>query len=1134
VAAIPFETIDRQLLQTMFDLEEKLVATGSVDKVISPLSILKEAFGLTARADMEVWLQSDDRIANFRRRLEQFTILHDTVLSFRTKTVGMVLNISSRVADTDTEKIFALKHLIERHPGFRGPVVVTGALELMRVLHGYTAFSQKVFTPACLVVITLVLLVLYRSAFGVIVPLAAVLAPLIWTKGIFNLVEQSTNFITTMIPPLILGVGMTSCIHLVTAYFHRSRDADEFSMDLLVETLRDQARPIVMCQVTTLFGFATLAANGIGAVRQYGLYCGMGVLFVLVTVFLLIPSLVILRRVTKQRVTSLQQAPVLFAALARFVLRRRWFIIAAAALMSVIGVAGLSRISIETSLLRYLPRHHRAIGEVEEVERRLCGVVPVHLCLQRDGVDLDHSLLDPVVCRAVAKLQNQLVAIPDVDAAMSYVSLVQDYDRVFSDEPDHIPPSAEEVEEYLDFYRPAQPTEIVTEPIVDASGAVTDVRVIEVEPTDKGAYSAVDWFISRDYRRAHIGMRIRDVTSREFSAIFRRVDDLTGAEGLFPPDVRTFLTGRAELWVLTSEILVRNQLTNFLLALIIICLVIVVQFRSLVVGVVALLPNVLPILFLYGLMGFGELPLNTVTAMIACVAIGMVVDDTIHYLHAYRKHVTAGLPAEEAIVEAMLEKGSSMVFTTVVMIAGFAVLTLSEFPPTYQFGALISATFLLALLLDLLLTPALMVVLRPFGSPPVGPRGTVGPSAPERSRSPMKRFHLHAATHPCTENAMNLNLLRRWFQGNGWLDETDPTRADVVVVCTCGFSQAQEDEEIGLIERLEATKRPDAERVVLGCLPRINARRHARVFTGHSVITDRVGDFDDLFALPKPIAEFHNHFVSHDEYATDPKMSRFFRFRRFCERFDWLPLVRVPRVFLTVPSERWWCIRCSMGCTQDCSYCRTKHAAFPFKSEPVDSVLAQVREGVAAGFAEIALTGEDLGGYGTDIGSSLDELLRAILDVPGDFCVNLRYIDPVWLIALHEQLMPVFATGRIRAFCAPIQSGSDRVLSLMNRPYGFEAVKRVVNEVVRTTPVGLISTNLIVGFPTETEDDVEATLRVVSEIDFGMYQVHRYEEHQDSASAALAPKIPADEIERRFRRVYRAAVRKHARKLFLW
>jgi len=395
----------------------------------------------------------------------------------------------------------------------------------------------------------------------------------------------------------------------------------------------------------------------------------------------------------------------------------------------------------------------------------------------------------------------------------------------------------------------------------------------------------------------------------------------------------------------------------------------------------------------------------------------------------------------------------------------------------------------------------------------------------------VKKAYLHATKHPCTENAMNMNVLRRWFGGNDVAMTDDPTAADVIVVSTCGFSQEQEDYEIETIRRLGQTKKDGCELIVLGCLPKINKDRLLQVFQGATVPTEDITKFDDLLGLPHKTTEYDNHFVSAAEYATDPKISFFFRARRFFERWSFLPLVRVPKVLFTVPSEKWWCVRCAMGCTGNCSYCAIKHAHGKFKSEPIDDIVRQAEQGLAAGFQEIALTGEDLGGYGIDIGADLADLLDAVSSLPGDYAVNIRFIDPYWLLRLQDKLMPVFARGRIKAFCAPAQSGSDRILKLMNRRYTFEQVKTAVNDIMRTTGVRMISNNIIVGFPGETHEDLEQSMRLIHDVDFGMHLVFKYEDRPGTKASTLPDKIDEAEKERRYRRVHRAAVRRHARSL---
>lgn len=700
-AAIRFDTVEASLIRQVFQLEEKLQRTGLVARIVSPVSILRDCFRLDTADSLEVWLASPERVMNYTRRLHSFHSLTSSIFRPETNCAGMLITLDSTVSDTDIEGVDRLIAMIENEPGLKGRVTVTGIPEIIRVLHGYTVRDSERFTPATLLIVIIVLFVLYRSLFGVIVPLLAVVLPLAWTMGIHNGLGNATNFITAMVPPLLLGIGLTGCIHIVTRYFERSREAGEYRFETLLATVRELAAPILVCQVTTVIGFLSLAFHGLGAMRTYGIYAALGVLFSLGTTLLFIPAMIVLTRARTLRSTRFIDSRKLFTWIAGFVIRYRGRIVLFCLLLAMAGTGGVVRLGMETSLLRYLPANHPLLTRVHEVENSLFGIVPIHLVVESRGDTLETTMLGRDRCLGLAEFARQATAIADVDAAVSFVDLVQDYDREFSGEEDHLPPSALEILGYLEFY--------MEDPLFDElphQEALDELR--------QGTGESLLWnFITRDFRRAHVTLRVRDVSSRRLEEIFAILEKL--AAECLPADLTWSLTSRAYLWALTSERLVRNQVESFFLSLTLISLAIMILFRSIPVGLLALLPNVLPLLGVYGVMGYLEMNVNTVTGMLACVAIGMAVDDTIHLLHACRRGICEqGLDSEDAVKAALLEKGSSVVFTSIVIAAGFAVLLLSDFVPTARFGLLVTLTMLGALMFDLFLTPAMVLVFKPF------------------------------------------------------------------------------------------------------------------------------------------------------------------------------------------------------------------------------------------------------------------------------------------------------------------------------------------------------------------------------------------------------------------------------------
>jgi threonylcarbamoyladenosine tRNA methylthiotransferase CDKAL1 len=376
---------------------------------------------------------------------------------------------------------------------------------------------------------------------------------------------------------------------------------------------------------------------------------------------------------------------------------------------------------------------------------------------------------------------------------------------------------------------------------------------------------------------------------------------------------------------------------------------------------------------------------------------------------------------------------------------------------------------------------------------------------------------------------MNLNMLKRWYRGNEWKVGKDPKRADYIIVATCGFSKTEEDTEIAAIERLLNEKKKDCELIITGCLPQINKERVREVFDGKCVKIVDMQTFNSIMNFDKKIEAFDNHFVSEEEYDTDPEIYKYFKARKRFEKFSFLPLVRVPKILYTVPSEKWFLIRCAMGCTGNCTYCGIRHALGKIKSDPIQDILDQAKKAIVGGYEEISLTGEDQGGYGVDFKSDLSVLLTELINLPGKFKINLRYIDPFWLIRLKDKLLPIFQTGRVTAFCTPAQSGSNRILKAMNRRYTFEELKSTVNHMVHNSKLGLISTNIIVGFPGETEEDFKESLRLIDEIDFGVYLAFKYQDRPGTRASELSDKVPDKVIQRRYDEIQSAIKKKHFR-----
>lgn len=723
IAAFNYDSISAELVRALYDLEEKIAATGFVEETISPVSILKDTFDMRERASIEIWLKSPSRLNNYARKLASFECMTATIISPEKKTASMLLRLGSSVTDMDTKKIGLLIDLIEKDPFFAGRIKVTGIPTLTNVIHDYTAHDQKIFTPITMGIIMVILYILYRSFWSVLIPLIGITLPLIWTQAMFNINGNHTNFIVSMIPPLLLGIGLSACMYVYSRYSELSQGKECFDPALVYQTVSELTAPTFLCQLSTIIGFAALGGNGLGAVRSFGLYASLGVLFTLYVSLFLVPSLILFFKPFNQRVTSFQTGHRAFRWLASFAIKRHKLVFLAIGGLLATSIYGLSKLEMETSLIRFLPPDHEVIRKNRFVEDNLFGIVPIQLvlsCAPPEGVagTLEDTLLSPRVCNAVSDLSAEIRKIAEVDSAVSYVTFIQDYDREFSREKNHIPPSAEEIKDYLDFFKSGPSGSGAYEIVeyeVDETGNTFEVAVYPETPgttADSRAVQLLDKFITRDYLKANLALRVKDTNSRRLSEIFKQIEALAAKH--LPPNVRFHLTGRAYLWAASSELLIRNEYHDWLLTTLMVLVMLIFYFRSLPVAAMALIPNLLPTFVLYGYMGLTGMPLTTVTGMIASVALGLAVDDTIHYTYELRRVLKRVASYEEAVTETLLIKGSGIAFSSIVVAAGFSAPMASRFIPSFQFGALVCFSVAQALVFELFLTPSMWYWYKPF------------------------------------------------------------------------------------------------------------------------------------------------------------------------------------------------------------------------------------------------------------------------------------------------------------------------------------------------------------------------------------------------------------------------------------
>ena len=206
--------------------------------------------------------------------------------------------------------------------------------------------------------------------------------------------------------------------------------------------------------------------------------------------------------------------------------------------------------------------------------------------------------------------------------------------------------------------------------------------------------------------------------------------------------------------------------------------------------------------------------------------------------------------------------------------------------------------------------------------------------------------------------------------------------------------------------------------------------------------------------------------------------------------------------------QNMFCIKICSGCLGNCSFCAIRLSRGGLKSKPFETVIKEFEEGLTKGYKDFALLGTEVGAYGKDLGIDLVVLLKELISRKGDYRISLRNLHPRNLIEMLPELCKVFGSGRIPYVACSPESGNNRILGLMNRGYNIEDFKEAILTLNHEFPQIKIRTQLMVGFPTETEEEFQDSMRLVDGLHFDFVEVYIFEARKGTRAAAMTGQVP--------------------------
>lgn len=381
---------------------------------------------------------------------------------------------------------------------------------------------------------------------------------------------------------------------------------------------------------------------------------------------------------------------------------------------------------------------------------------------------------------------------------------------------------------------------------------------------------------------------------------------------------------------------------------------------------------------------------------------------------------------------------------------------------------------------------------------------------------------MYVATNGCEMGRLgSKNLYSFFLKCNAKIINTpDPSDADLLFFYACGLNKKQEEESISLMASLKYKMKPSARLVVWGCLSKQNPELIQKNFDGPLIGPSDMHAFEEIF---RQTMNVHKLFSTPEIPDVNIPITETLDSGDSPIKLKYIRCVLSRAIFFDFGSPPFY-VRVAEGCTSNCTYCSEHLVWGNVKSKPVEKVISEFETGLQKGHRLFEICAEDFGAYGVDIGLNACDLLKKLVDLNDDanYRIIINQLSPPYLRNRFSDYDKIFATRKIIRLGVQVESGSDRILKLMGRQYKAADWRNMMLYINRKYPRINLATHFMVGFPTETEEDFNATMGLLN---FPLFlknvTVYKFSANPHVPAAKLDGQIPESVIEARAKKLQR-------------
>ncbi len=594
-----------------------------------------------------------------------------------------ILNTKERVP-----LIYSIKKEVDEYAQNEGIEIHLSGLPYIRTITSDLIKSElNKFVFYALFVAAFILLVFFRSFKMVFYPVLTVGISVIWTLGITALLGYKITILTGIIPPLLIIIGIENSIFLLNKYI-AEYNIHQNKIKALLRMVSRIGSANFLTNATTAAGFAAFIITGNDLLVEFGIVASLSIFGIYLLTLILIPIFFSFRGTPKPRLLSNVDNGLVSRIVDRILLTvskyRSWIYIFSL-IIFVAGIIGVSKLKTTGNIVDDIPKDDVLYQDLLFFEKHFNGVMPFEITIDTKK---PRGILQLSTIQKLEQLQNVLIQYPELSRPLSLTEVVKFSKQAFynGDEKKYALPNNQE-KNFILSYMPK---------------------------IDSGNQNTLNSFVDNDLQRTRVTVQMANIGTNEIEALKNdlkpKIDEIFNPEKF---DVE--LTGTSVVFLEGTKYLIKNLLQSLLLALVVISLLMALLFTSARMIVLSLIPNLLPQLLTAAMMGYFGIAIKPSTILIFSIALGISVDNSIHFLSRYRLQLEHNnWQINISVIKALKETGFSMIYSSIVLFFGFYIFTLSKFGGTEAMGYLISFTLLVALISNLFLLPSLLLSLDKF------------------------------------------------------------------------------------------------------------------------------------------------------------------------------------------------------------------------------------------------------------------------------------------------------------------------------------------------------------------------------------------------------------------------------------